>query len=235
MKSFWGRAFYPTLLSAILCGCFTGNEDKARVTDIFPLATGNTWVYVDSALYGPDSVVTGTSEVNIVGTRRLALTEAGGPDSTTVFLLNVKNISTGQPGPVNVYVRNMKHSNYTYGAEETGSAFVDITEHLRWPAQAGDQYITHFVGFTTVNGNRVPARDTIRIIVVNPDTVCTVPAGSFACIHYQGYRLDGALHADAYYAPGVGNLGNELTRTILVGDSLRVVRYVKKLVSFVLH
>ena len=219
------------LLSIILVGCFTGNEDKPPVVDIFPLAMGNTWVYVDSAIYGPDSVVTGTSEVNIVGTRNVWT----GGDSQTVFQLNVKNVSTGQPGPVNVYVRNIGHTNYTYGAEEAGNTFVDITPHLRWPAKAGDHYFTHFVGFATVNGNRVPALDTIQIVVVNPDTLCTVPAGAFACVHYRGYRLDGTLHADAFYAPGVGNLGNELTRTILVEDSLRVVRYVKKLVSFTLH
>jgi hypothetical protein len=188
-------------------------------------------MYVDSSIYAPDSVVTGTSEINIAGIRSVL----AGAESVTVHLLNVKNVFTGEPGPLNVYVRNIGHSNYTYGAEEEGRAFVDITPHLRWPAKAGEEYFTHFVGFNTVNGERVPALDTIKIVVVNPDSTCIVPAGSFRCIHYRGFRLDGAVHADAFYAPGVGSLGNETRRILQVDDSLRTVRFVKKLTSYTLH
>ena len=216
---------------ALLSGCFTDNEKQTPVADIVPLAVGNTWVYVDSVFYRPDSVGTGSTEVNIVGKRSVA----NGSDSVTVYLLNVKNIFSGNPGPLNVYVRNVGHSNYTYGAEETGASFIDVSQHLRWPAKKGDEYFTHFVGFKTENGNRVPALDTIKVVVVNPDTTCSAPAGTFKCIHYQGYRLDGTLLADTYYAPGIGSLASESSRLILVNDSVRSVRSVKKLVSYTLH
>ena len=230
MKLPWRAVAFSSILSAAMAGCiFTKEGPEPR--DIVPLAVGNTWIYVDSAVYGPDSVVTGSSEANIVGTRTLAV----GADSVTVFLLNAKNPLDGQPGPQNTYVRTLGHSNYTYGAEEAGAAFVDITPHVRWPAKAGESNFTHFVGFRTVDGNRLPALDTINILVVNPDTACIVPAGTFRCVHYQGYRLDGTLFADAWYAPGIGSLGNELRRTILVGDSLRTVRFVKKLTAYALH
>jgi hypothetical protein len=220
--------------AVFLAGCLFSKETP-EPKDIVPLAVGNTWVYVDSTVFSPDSVITNTSEVNVIGTRRVVAPGSGGADSVTVFLGNTKNVGTGQPGTVSLYWRTVGHSHYTYGAEETGAAFMDITPHVIWPAKAGDTHLTHFTGFQTVNGNRVPALDTIEIRMINPDTVCVVPAGTFACVHLQGYRLSGTLFADAYYAPGVGNLGNEQRSSVLIGDSLRTVRVVKKLTSYTLH
>ena len=93
---------------------------------------------------------------------------------------------------------------------------------------------------TRFSATASPILDTIEIEVMNADTTCRVPAGTFACVHYRGRRLDGGVYADTWYAPGVGYLGSELLRQETFLDSsatprARATRRVKKLTSYSLN
>jgi hypothetical protein len=216
-------------LGGLLGGClFTG--DGPEPADITPLAVGNTWVYVDSVYYGDDSVVVSTAETSILGTRDVTVEG----EKHTVFLSNGHAVG-GPPSPFSAYVKNIGHGNYNFGGEQDTARVLGKVLHLEYPTRKGRRYPTYFYSFTLSEGNLVPVVDTIHIEVVDPDHTCTVPAGTFACVQYRGYFPNGDLFATAYHAPGVGPLGSEIVRAQLVGDSLREVRSIRRLVSFILH
>jgi hypothetical protein len=215
--------------AAFLSGCLF-REDGPEPADITPMAVGNTWVYVDSVYYGGDSVTVSTAESSILGTREVTI--AGKPE--TVFLANDHAVG-GPPSAFSAYIRTFGHSNYNCGAELDTARVTGKVLHLEYPTRKGRRYPTWFYGFAARDGRLLPVLDTIEIEVADPAHVCSVPAGVFSCVKYRGYFPDGSLFATAYHAPGVGSLGSEITRMQLVGDSLREVRSVRRLVSFTLH
>jgi hypothetical protein len=210
-------------------GCL-GTGTTAEPEDIFPLAIGNTWVYADTIRYSEDSVTFSTNEIKITGTR--ALIVDGNP--MTVFLSNGR-MQGGAPSAFSAYVANIGHSNFNFGGEQDTARFMDRVLHLEYPTRAGRRYPTRFYAFRSEDGRLIPVVDTIDIEVVDPHHACFVPAGRFTCVQYRGYRPDGALFATAYHAPGVGYLGYEIRRMETVGDSLREVRYTRRLASYTLH
>jgi hypothetical protein len=213
----------------LLAGCLFPGDDP-EPDDITPLAVGNTWVYVDSAYYGGDSIVVSTGETSILGTREVLIEG----EAHTVFLSNSHAVG-GPPAPISTYVKNIGHSNYTFGAERDTARVVGKVLHVEYPTRKGRRYPTYFYSFAEREGNLVPIVDTIEIEVVDPRHTCVVPAGTFSCVQFRGYYSNGDLFATAYHAPGVGPLGSEIVRTQLVGDTLREARFVRRLVSFTLH
>lgn len=221
--------FVSWTAALLLSGCLLP-QDSPEPADITPLAVGNTWVYVDSAYYGDDSVVVSTGENSILGTREVQVEG----ETHTVFLSNGHAVG-GPPSPVSTYVKNVGHSNYSFGAEQDTARVVGKVLHLEYPTRKGRRYPTYFYGFAEREGRLVPVVDTIQIEVVDPRHACVVPAGAFPCVQFRGYFPNGDLFATAYHAPGVGPLGSEIVRTQLVGDALREVRFVRRLVSYTLH
>jgi hypothetical protein len=208
-----------------LAACLFDARDGAT-PPIVPLALDNAWTYAESTFQDGVLTETWSSETSITAKRALE----GGP---TVFVQNTRNRFTLAPGPYSVYVNNVGASHYTYGAEEHGVSVRHETLHLKWPAKRGERYLTQFVGVDTLSAE--PVLDTLEIEVVNPDTACATLAGTFACVHYRGYRLDGSVYADTWYAPGVGYLGSEVRRFVQRDGGLRESRHVKKLTSYTLH
>lgn len=222
MKRVSAPAFACALLFA---GCLF-QDDPHGVKPIVPLAVDNAWTYAESTFKDGALAETWSSETGITAKRTLE-------DGAVVFLQNTRNRFTGAPGAYSAYVNNVGASNYTYGAEENGVSVRHETLHVKWPAERGERYFTRFVGVDAAMGG--PTLDTVEIEVVNPDTACAMPAGTFACVHYRGYRLDGSVYADTWYAPGVGYLGSEIRRTLLRDGRLEESRHVKRLTSYILH
>ena len=225
-----------TLVAGFLfSGCLFSKDSEPDF--ITPLAVGNTWVYVDSVYYprssGDDSITVATGETSITGTREVTI--EGVP--TKVYLSNNHAVD-GLPSALSIYVGNVGRSNYNYGAEQDHSfgteQILGKSLHLEYHTTAGRRYTTLFYGFEG-SGVIFPKIDTIEIEVVDPHHTCVTPAGTFTCVKFRGYYTNGDLYATAYHAPGVGNLGSEIVRTELVGDSLREVRYIRRLTSFTLH
>jgi hypothetical protein len=217
--------FLPLFIS----GCLFEKENAEPLV-IFPLALGNTWIYVDSNYYGNDSITTSWTETSIIGTKEVTLD--GSPQ--TVFLANSHEVGAA-PAAFSNYVLNVGQSNYNCGAELETARVTGKSLHLEYPTQNGRRYATTFYNFTVAMGVLLPALDTIDIEVIETRGTCTVPAGTFACVHYRGFRRDGTVYADAFHAPGVGYLGFEITRRAPVEDSLREIRSVRRLVSYTLH
>jgi hypothetical protein len=167
-----------------------------------------------------------TTETFIAGTRTLE-------NGKTVFRMNTRNRFTGEPSPAYVFTANAGASNYTHGAEENGVSVLHEVLHVKWPARTGERYLTRFVGVDTITAQAI--LDTLEIEVVNAAGTCATGAGSFACVHYRGRRLDGSVFADTWYAPGVGYLGSEILRTSIANDTTREWRHVKKLSAYILH
>jgi len=229
------RGFLIALLSAGmmgagLSGCLFIPDNDTHLEDIFPLAIGNTWTYVDSTRYTPDSVVTGSHEVTIPGTRELVI------EGKPVTAFRVNNHEVGGPlSSLSTYVINIGHSNYNLGAELDTAQVTGKALHLEYPTAAGRRYPTVFFGFRAEGSAWIPTRDTITIEAVDPHHSCTTPAGTFPCVVFRGYNPDGSLFATAYHAPGIGYLGYDIARTERVGDSLREVTYTRRLTSYTLH
>ena len=112
--------------------------------------------------------------------------------------------------------------------------FVFETLHVRYPAVRGARYPTQFLSFRAEAGALIPVVDTVEIEVVNMDSTCTVPAGTFACVHYRG-RAHGEVFADAYYAPGVGYLGSTTVASRTVGGADQIVVSARRLAAYILH
>lgn len=213
--------FLPAMLAGLLAsGCILEENGHAclcppAAVPIIPLATGNTWDYRDSVVIatpGGDSLAFDSLRVSITGTREVILPEG----RRTVFLWNVHDRATGLPGALQLRVLNRADGNHTVGAEEGNTAFLlaadEPTLHVRHPAATGERYPALFLAFRDSAGQRVPVRDTVEIEVAHADTTCTVPAGTFACVHYRG-RRNGEVFADSWYAPGIGWLGARTIRT----------------------
>jgi hypothetical protein len=215
------RLFAAAALSLSAC-LFEGGDAPAPVV---PLAVGNAWTYAESTFQDGLLTETWSSETSITGKRVLE----GGP---TVFVQNTRNRFTLDPGTYSAYVNNVGASHYTYGAEEHGVSVRHETLHVKWPAKRGERYFTQFVGVDTLNAE--PVLDTLEIEVVTPDTTCATLAGTFACVHYRGYR-GGSVYADTWYAPGVGYLGSEIRRFAQRNGALQESRHVKKLASYTLY
>jgi hypothetical protein len=213
----------------LLTACLFDGGKGARKA-IVPLAVGNTWHYVDSAHFGNDSVSVDSSRNAITGTRVIS----PGGKAQTVYLLNSLDPVTGQPRAGSAYLQDRSDGNYTMGAAQDGAEFLTEVLHLEHPAQEGHRYPTWFVSFRAENGALVPVIDTLEIEVVDADLTCSVPAGTFACVKYRGWR-DTVLHATAYYAPGVGYLGSEQIRTIEVNGTPREILITSRLRAFTLH
>src|SRR5690606_15299903 len=112
---------------------------------------------------------------------------------------------------LNLLVENRADGHYTVGAEQDTARFTRETLHVKYPAMAGERYATAFLSFRDSAGHLLPALDEVEIEVVRTDTTCTVPAGTFDCIHYRGRRA-GMVFADSWYAPGIGWLGSLAVR-----------------------
>ena len=201
-------------------------DSRGAAGPIVPLAVDNAWSYAESTFKDDVLADAWTTETSILAARALA-------DGPRVFVLNTRNRFTGAPGTFSTYVNNVGASNYVQGAEEGGVSVRHEALHVKWPAKQGERYFTHFVGVDTVNAEAV--LDTVEIEVLNADTVCATPAGAFACVHYRGYRLDGSVHADTWYAPGVGHVGTEILRSVFRDGRLETTRHVKRLTSYTLH
>jgi hypothetical protein len=224
------RAGFAGAVTAGLLGGCLFTQDSPEPADILPLAVGNTWIHVDSVYYGGDSITVSIAETSILGTRDVMVEGK----THTVFLSNSHAVG-GAPAPFSAYVKNIGSSNYNFGGELGTASVVGKVLHLEYPTRKGRRYATYFYGFAEREGGLVPVVDTIGIEVADPAHTCSVPAGTFACVQYRGYFPNGDLFATAYHAPGVGPLGSEIVRSQLVGDSLREVRFIRRLVSFTLH
>ena len=213
----------------LLAGCLF-RDDASLPAPIVPLAAGNSWTYVDSALYRPDSVGIDSTRTDILGER--VVTVNGSP--RTVYLSNTRDRTTGLPGALTLYVRNGPDGEYTVGATRDSGEVLFETLHVKHPGKRGERYVTYFVDLRAVDGAWEPVLDTVEIEVAVPDTVCATPAGTFRCTEYRGRRA-GVLFARTWYAPGVGYLGSDVSRTIDVDGETREVIFRKRLARYTLH
>jgi len=236
------RAFFYALfsfsVSLALSGCLFENGSAPKVAPhLVPLAVGNTWIYLDSTRTqtdGPDSIATDSSLLAIIGTR--IVTYEGVTD--TVFLENALRRPSETPSARFTYVRNGPHGYYTHGYADGSAEVFDKVLHVKYPAVTGERYPTWFVSLRpgdSVGAAPVRVRDSLEIEVVNADTVCNVPAGRIRCIHYRGWRPGPVLHADAYYAPGLGFVGSIVTRTHVIGGADRTVTTLRWLAAYSLQ
>jgi hypothetical protein len=223
------------VLSAIpillLAGCLF-REDEDPVEPIVPLASGNTWAYVDSAFFGPDSVRVDSTHIDILGERVVTLNGV----AHTTYLWNVRDRATGEPGEITLFVRNGDDGEYTVGAARGGGEAFFETLHVKHPGKKGERYTTYFidVGLEDGNGVRAPVLDTVEIEIAAVDTTCVTPAGTFHCSEYRGSRA-GVEFARTWYAPGVGYLGSEVFRTLEIDGESRQVRFRKQLARYTLN
>ena len=221
-----------------LAGCaFDGlfGDAKKPSVSILPLAVGNSWSYVDSAYYrdadgATDSIVVDSAFQGITGTRTVTL--AAGP--STVYLSNALDRVTRRPVGLTTWLQDRADGNHTVGIEQGDASFTRETLHVKHPAAAGERYPTHFLEFRIEDDALVPLVDTVEIEVVDVHRTCAVPAGTFACVQYRGWRPGGVLHATGYYAPGVGFLGSEIVRTENHGGTEREVVRVRRLTAYTL-
>ncbi len=221
---------FAALPCLLLTGCLTGGYWGSRngaALPVIPLFEGNSWAYVDSAYFGDDSVSTDSTHIVIAGSRQVTL----GGKSQTVFLWNVRN-AAHEPGAVTLWLQNRRRGNYTVGAEQDTATFAFETLHVKYPAHKGERYPTYFLGFRTENSVFLPALDTLEIEVVNSDSLCRVPAGTFTCLHYRGWKPGGVLFADTWYAPGWGYLGSQQVRVLAVNGVDRSVTIVRRLARY---
>lgn len=223
------RRFLAAFPLALLAGCDLVRPlcDCPARSPIVPLAVGNAWAYVDSAFYGGDSVTVDSTHIEIPGVREVSL----GGKTRRVFLWNVRDRATGEPGALSLYVQNRGDGHYTVGASRDTAEFLFETLHVKYPAARGERYATRFLDLREENGTWVPVIDTLEIEVVAPDTLCATPAGTFRCAHYRGWRGE-TVHADAYYAPGIGYLGSDLALELEVNGETRTVLFRKRLARY---
>jgi hypothetical protein len=232
-----GRFSAPGILGALgvlalsLSACLFDGADSPRRA-ILPLATGNTWSYVDSTFHGTDSVTLDSTRVSITGTRRVTL--AGG--LRTVHLWNVHDQATSLPGALNLWLQNRADGNHTVGAQQDTASFAFEALHVKYPATAGERYPIYFLFFraggSDDGASLIPVIDTLEAEVVSIAETCITPAGTFACVHYRGWRPGNVLHADSWYAPGIGWLGSETVREDVVNSQTRTVRTRRVLKAF---
>jgi hypothetical protein len=221
------------LMGLSVTGCLTEERHKSPAP-ILPLAVGNTWNYIDSIYEGDAMLRLDSLRVSITGTR--TVTASSGLQ--TVYLWNVHNAQS-MPSALQLWLQNRADGNHTVGAEQESASFVDESMHVKYPATASERYPIHFLSFTsegTGDGARlVPVIDTLEGEVVSVSQTCVTPAGVFACVHYRGWRPGNVLHADSWYAPGVGWLGSETTRLRIDGVDTTTVRVRRLLKSFALY
>lgn len=212
---------------------FGGAEKKPA--SILPLAVGNTWSYVDTVYYrgggAPDSIVVDSFFQGITGTRAVAL--AAG--TSTAYLSRALDPATRQPFGPATWLQDRADGNHTVGIEQGEATFTFETLHVKYPAVDGERYPTHFLEFRDDGGTLVPLVDTVEIEVVDTRHACTVPAGTFACVKYRGWRPGGVLHATGYYAPGTGFLNSETVRTEIHDGTERTVTRVRRLTAYALR
>jgi hypothetical protein len=217
------------LLSLPLAGCLLRPGDGPVRKPIRPLAVGNAWIYVDSGYYGDDSIGIDSTRVDVLGTRRLAFDG----DTQTAYLLNTRDRAAGKPGALTTYVQDRPDGEHTLGAARDTASFLFETLHVKHPGKRGERYVTFFPDLRLEGETWVPVLDTVEIEVAVPDTVCVVPAGTFACTEYRGRRA-GVLFARTWYAPGVGYLGADTWRTLEVNGESRLATFHKRLAYYVL-
>lgn len=235
-----GHAVTCTLLGSgclILAACLF-EENPVPEVRIVPLVVGNTWTYRDSTIYvptegGTDSVVIDSALRAITGTR----TVMHEGRTEIVYLENAVRRPEDAPRAVFTYVAHGPLGLYTRGYATGDLAVFDDVLHVKYPATTGERYPTWFVSLRpgdSAGSPPVRLRDTLEIEVVNADTTCIVPAGTFACLHYRGWRPGAILHADAFYAPGVGYLGSITRRTLSVDGRAYEVTSTRRLSSYTL-
>jgi hypothetical protein len=218
-----------------LTGCVIDEPELQRPQMIVPLAVGNTWDYTDSIYEGDAPVRLDSLRVSIAGSRRVNI----GGVNQKVFLWNVHEQTGNTPSPLSVWMQNRQSGNYTMGAQQDTASFSFETLHLKYPSLAGERYPIHFLSFTTTGADSslryIPVIDTLEALVVNPSDTCITPAGTFPCVHYRGLRPGGIIHADSWYAPGIGWLGSETFRDVFDGTEIVMVRVRRVLRSYSLH
>lgn len=231
-----------TVVAASLAACTLNDGESAclcppPVAPIIPLAVGNVWDYVDSVTHASatgDSLALDSLRVSVTGTRTVDFPT--GP--RTVHLWNVHHRVTGLPGALQLRVENRPDGNHTVGAEQDSAAFLlapdEATLHVKHPAVTGERYPTVFLSFRDSAGHLVPVRDPVEIEVAHADTTCTVPAGTFTCVHYRG-RRGGEVFADSWYAPGIGWLGSMTVRVTGAGAEARTITTRRMLRAYTLN
>jgi hypothetical protein len=227
--------------SFVLTACVIGEPEPRTNKPIIPLASGNVWDYTDSIYDDTGSSAPARLDslrISITGTRTVSVS---GVDRT-VYLWNVHEQTNNTPSPLSLWLENRANGNYTLGAQQETASFAFETLHLKYPATAGDRYPLHFLSFATAdtgNGPQlIPQVDTLEAEVVSVNDTCVVPAGTFACVHYRGLRPGGFVHADSWYAPGVGWLGSETFRDVVdpsTTTGMRTVRVRRVLRSYSLN
>lgn len=224
---------FPLLiaLTAAFCtSCFMDGDPEIK--DIVPLQVGNTWTYVDTVFYGPDSLETDSSQVTVSEAKVVHFEN----EDHLVYLKHQKNPATGVSSALKEYDKVDQHSLYTYGAEQDTVQVLDKSLHVQYPTQKGNRYQTHFLGFAPMDGTLKPVIDTVDITVLNTDTLWSGPAGTFShCIHYMGKRVRGNWSAHAFYAPGIGYLGAETSDSNLVDGKWQTVLSKSALKSYSLY
>jgi len=221
-----------------LTGCVIGEPEPRPPAPIIPLAVGNTWNYTDS-IYD-DTAGGAPARLDSLRIRVMdTLTVSVSGIARRAYLWNVHEQTGNMPGALSLWLENRANGNYTLGAQQDSASFTFETLHLKHPAAAGDRYPLHFLSFTaadTGNGPQlIPVVDTLEALVVSVDETCVVPAGTFRCVHYRGLRPGNVVHADSWYAPGVGWLGSETFRDIVDMTGTRTVRVRRVLRSYTLY
>lgn len=207
------------------------SENSGSTLDIFPLSVGNTWKFVDSTLYGSDSVHVDSSQLTITGTKTVKIE---GKDQTVYIGSWTYGASTA-PSPLKAYYCSENHSLYNCGAEQDTAHIAEKIIHLQYPTQRGAVYPTHFYNFASVNGVERFDLDTIQVQVLNADTTWSGPAGTFSALVYQGSRISDGWSAKTYYAPGIGSLGYLIKSTRDNKGMPQIVVSKRVLKSYSLH
>lgn len=176
-------------------GCSKTDEVPApSASEIFPLKTGNVWrfetVGSDSVVHPHVNLVTGDQVIN--GTRWYILTY------DTIITTYCRNTAEGWW--------------YLAGEDPVGQGTPSL--YYRFPAKAGDQYMTS---------------DSTLVKVVSTNARITVKAGTFSCYHYHMVHYLESYECEEYFAPGTGFIRHV---TYAPGSGVTQVAETTTLVSF---
>jgi hypothetical protein len=189
------RRFYalkPILCSVSLLWLIVSCNDLATepasttISNILPLSVGNTWLDFQTTFdsLGRVRATTSTSlEIN-------GDTLIGGHRWFHVVLLNDKiaNRNTESGASVRLVSPN--------SGDNEGIQY-------KQPCSRGESYPFAIVRLSP-EGHRVTVDSEYICTVKSVDTIITVPAGSFHCIHYYVLEYGGAFSWDDFLAPGWG-------------------------------
>jgi hypothetical protein len=220
------KAILEAILCATLCACQDAGvapdaSSAGRIypplpellyppvagAQIMPLATGNSWTFVDSLFNIDGSQESHTFVWTISGRERIL----AGSESIDVYILNLEVTGPG------IYVRTEPEGlcQYTSGENSLPGHHDLRTLWVKYPIAEGDSFVSN-------HGDYVD-----RFTCLSVDTLLTSPVGRFRCFMVRDNPA-GSWYTDIFYRPGVGKMGE--INYDLTGPPL--VRYKRWLVSY---